>query len=131
MDVLETGFPELDAEHRGLIDQCNLLIALMQGGGPWAEVVAAARELALRCHAHFRTEEALLDQHDFPRLERHKAQHRELERRFGELIAFLSGVDGSSAEHRKAALAARTTVIDILFRHDLDYKSHLQHATGF
>ncbi|GAB2174924.1 bacteriohemerythrin [Dongia sp. agr-C8] len=130
MDVLETGVAELDAQHRGLINQCNLLIARMQGSGPWAEVVAVARELALSCHAHFRTEEALLDQHDFPRLDRHKAQHRELERRFNELVGFLSGVDGSSDAHRRAALTVRGTLIDILFRHDLDYKSHLQHATG-
>ncbi|WP_395019042.1 bacteriohemerythrin [Dongia sp.] len=130
MDVLETGVPELDAEHRALIDQCNILISLMQGSGPWARVVAAARELALSCHAHFRTEEALLDQYDFPRLDRHKAQHRELERRFNELVGVLSGTDGSSDEHRAAALTVRGTLIDILFRHDLDYKSHLQNAAG-
>jgi hemerythrin len=130
MDVLETGVAVLDAEHRALIDLCNSLLALMQGGRPWSEVVTAARALALSCHAHFETEESLLDQHDFPRLDRHKMQHRELERQFGALIGFLSGVDGSSAEHRKAALTARTTLIDILFRHDLDYKSHLQQAAG-
>jgi|AraplaMF_Col_mMF_1032025.scaffolds.fasta_scaffold00282_26 hemerythrin-like metal-binding protein len=129
-DVIETGVGELDAEHRTLIGQCNTLIALIQGSNPWAAVVTAARELALSCHAHFLNEESILDKSGFPRLDRHKGQHREIEQRLSDLVGFLSGVDGSSAEHRKAALTARTTVIDILFRHDLDYKSHLQEVAG-
>jgi hypothetical protein len=53
-----------------------------------------------------------------------------MERRFDDLVGFLAGVDGSSPEHRQAAQAMRTTLVDILFRHDLDYKSHLQHVAG-
>jgi hemerythrin-like metal-binding protein len=130
MDVLETGVQALDEDHRALIGQCNTLTALMEGGGTWNEVVDAARRLAEKCGEHFRSEEAFLDQAEFPRRERHKAQHREMERRFSELVGFLAGVDGSSPEHRKAAQAVRGTLIDILFRHDLDYKSHIQHVAG-
>jgi hemerythrin len=129
-DVLETGVPELDDDHRALIDQCNALAAAMDDGGAWAEVVEAACRLAQSCIEHFSSEEALLERTEFPRRERHKAQHREIERRFANLVDFLSGVDGSSPEHRKAARAVRTTLVDILFRHDLDYKSHLQHVVG-
>ena len=129
-EVLETGVPELDEDHRGLISQCNILTQLMDGGALWAEVVEGARLLAGSCIEHFRSEEALLDRTEFPRRERHKAQHREMEQRLQDLVAFLASVDGSSAEHRKAARTVRTTLVDILFRHDLDYKSHLQHVAG-
>jgi len=129
-EVLETGVPALDQDHRALIDQCNTLTELMDGGAAWAAVVEGARRLAEKCTEHFRGEEALLDRTEFPRRERHKLQHREMERRFQDLVGFLAGVDGSSAEHRKAARAVRTTLIDILFRHDLDYKSHLQQTAG-
>jgi hemerythrin len=130
VEVLETGVPELDEDHQALIGQCNALTGLMEHGAAWAEVVEAARQLAESCTEHFRSEEALLDKTEFPRRDRHKVQHREMERRFQELIAFLAGVDGSSAEHRKAARAMRTTLVEILFRHDLDFKSHLQHSAG-
>jgi hemerythrin len=129
-DVLETGIPELDEDHRTLIEQCNALTALMHAEVAWSEVVAATRRLAETCIEHFRSEEALLERTEFPRRDRHKAQHREMERRFKNLVDFLAGVDGSSPEHRKSAEAVRTTLVDILFRHDLDYKSHLQHAAG-
>jgi hemerythrin len=129
-DVLETGISELDADHRSLIAQCNTLTELMEQEGAWAEVVESARRLAQSCAEHFHNEEAVLDRAEFPRRDRHKAQHREMERRFNDLVAFLSGVDGSDPEHRKAARAVRNTLVDILFRHDLDYKSHLQHMAG-
>lgn len=130
MDVLETGVPELDEDHRALIDQCNSLTELMGSGGAWSGIVESARRLAQSCADHFRGEEALLDRTEFPRCEQHKAQHRAIERRFDDLIGFLAGVDGSGAEHRKAAGSMRAILVDILFRHDLDYKSHLQQAAG-
>jgi hemerythrin-like metal-binding protein len=130
MDVLETGVEDLDADHRALIDQCNTLTGLMETGAAWPEVVVGARNLAQRCVEHFRGEEALLDRTEFPRRELHKAQHRELERRFDDLVGFLETGDGSSAPHRKAARSMRATLVDILFRHDLDYKSHLQQVAG-
>ena len=129
-EVLETGVPELDADHQALIGECNALTTLMEGSAAWAEVVEGARRLAKRIVEHFRSEETLLDRTEFPRREHHKAQHREMERRFQDLVAFLAGVDGSSAEHRKAARSVRTTLVDILFRHDLDFKSHLQQTAG-
>jgi hemerythrin len=130
MEVLETGVQELDDDHRTLIDQCNALGTLMAGGGAWTDVVEASRRLAQRCADHFRSEEALLDRTEFPRRERHKLQHREMERRFNDLVDYLAGVDGSSPDHRTAARGVRTTLVDILFRHDLDYKSHLQQVAG-
>jgi hemerythrin len=130
MEVLETGVEQLDADHRTLIDQCNSLTELMETENRWPEVVQVAHRLAQSCAAHFRSEEALLEQTEFPRRERHKAQHREMERRFNDLVTFLSGVDGTDPKHREAARAVRNTLVDILFRHDLDYKSHLQQVAG-
>jgi hemerythrin-like metal-binding protein len=128
-EVLETGVPELDDQHRSLIDQCNAMGALLNGGS-WHAVVDAARELAESCTRHFRSEEALLEQTGFPRTLHHKAAHHEIEKRFDELVRFLAAADGDNPEHRKAAGKVRTTLVDLLFRHDLDYKSHLLNAAG-
>jgi len=129
-EVLETGVEELDEDHRALIAQCNSLADLMETGAAWTEVVACGRGLARRCAEHFRIEEAVLDRTEFPRRDLHKAQHRAMEKRFDDLVGLLASGDGSSAEQRKAAHALRATLVDILFRHDLDYKSHLQYAAG-
>jgi len=130
LDVLETGVPALDDEHRRLIDQCNALNTAMDHGAEWEHVVAVVRELAEHCAEHFRAEELLLEKTDFPRRRLHEAQHRRIEAQFRELVTFLAGVDGSKPEHRNAARSTRDTLIDVLFRHDLDYKSHLQHHSG-
>jgi len=103
---------------------------LMDAGVAWAEVVAAARRLSIDCAGHFRAEEAILEKTEFPRLDRHSQQHRSIESQFGTLIDFMSGGDGSRPEDRAAARTMRDTLVDVLFRHDLDYKSHLQHAVG-
>jgi hemerythrin-like metal-binding protein len=129
-EVLETGVHALDEDHRALIAQCNALSGLMDCGAAWSEVVDSARGLARRCVEHFRSEEAVLDETGFPRRDLHKAQHRAMERRFDDLVGLLAAADGSNAEHRKAVHSLRATLVDILFRHDLDYKSHLQHIAG-
>jgi len=130
-DVLETGIREIDAQHQDLIRQCNALIELIEGGVAWPEVVGAARRLAADCVSHFRDEETVLKKTEFPRLDRHTRQHRNIESEFGALVEFMAGSDGTRPEHRAAASAMRDTLIDVLFRHDLDYKSHLQQAKGY
>jgi hemerythrin-like metal-binding protein len=130
VEVLETGIADLDDEHRGLIDLCNSLTEALDAGRPWPEVVAAAARLSAACRRHFLSEESLLQQTEFPRREQHAQQHRAIERRFDELVDLMKSVDGSRAEDRAAVSAMRGTLIDILFRHDLDYKSHLQNVAG-
>ena len=130
VDVLETGYADLDREHRTLIEQCNALTALVRKKGVWPEVVQAVQALARDCAAHFRVEESLLQDTEFPRYELHKQQHEKIEQRFDELVGFLASVDGSRPEHWEAARSMRGTLLDVLFRHDLDYKSHLQRVAG-
>lgn len=129
-DVLETGVEALDADHRALIDQCNNLTALMEEAGSWGAAVESARRLTEDCTRHFRAEEELLERTEFPRREQHREKHREIEQRFNEMIALLSGTDELRPEHRQTLRAVRDTLVDILFRHDLDYKSHLQQVAG-
>ena len=130
VDVLETGYPDLDREHQALIEECNALTALVQNRGAWSAIVAGVRALAHGCAAHFRLEEHLLEDTEFPRCEAHKQQHEKIEQRFEELAGFLASVDGSLPEHWEAARSMRGALLDVLFRHDLDYKSHLQHVAG-
>jgi hemerythrin len=129
-EILETGNPEIDADHRTLIEQCNSLTRALREGSAWKDVVRASASLSQGCIEHFRTEERVLEHAAFPRAEAHKAQHHRIEGELKALTGFLSGVDGSQPEHRKAAESLRGRLLDILFRHDLDYKSHLEQVAG-
>jgi hemerythrin-like metal-binding protein len=129
-EVLETGYPEIDGDHRRLIEECNGMTRLADGHGPWNDIVTASEALARDFTAHFRTEEQLLERTRFPRLDAHKMQHQRLEHELNSLTAFLSGVDGSQPEHWNAIRSLRNTLVDMLFRHDLDYKSHLEQIAG-
>jgi len=129
-EILETGYPEIDGDHRRLVDECNGLTRLASDRGAWHEIVQASQTLARELSAHFRAEEKLLERTRFPRIDAHKEQHHRLEEQLNQLAAFLSNVDGSQPEHWKAIKSLREILIDILFRHDLDYKSHLEHTAG-
>jgi hemerythrin len=129
-EVLETGIPEIDTDHHELIADYNHLAALMEDGQPWSAVVVAARSLVERVAAHFRSEEAILKRIDFPRRSQHVEQHRRIEAELAKLVAHLETVNGALPERRAAVNSARTTLLEVLFRHDLDFKSHLQNSIG-
>jgi hemerythrin len=129
-EILETSYPEIDNDHRELIEKCNALSQLIQEQASWAKIVEALRNLCLEFTQHFRAEEKVLEATGFPRAETHKSQHLRLEEQLTELSTFASSVDGSRPEHWNAVKSLRSTLLDILFRHDLDYKSHLDHAAG-
>ena len=97
---------------------------------PWSEIVAFFTNLGLELEAHFKSEEEILDRTEFPRAAAHKLQHRRLQRQLAELTNSLSSVDGSSSEHWRKISSIRETLLELLFRHDLDYKSHLQYSIG-
>ena len=130
VEVLETGVPALDEDHRHLIAQCNALTAADEANAPWPTILALAEALARDCTRHFREEEEILERTELSRRQQHRQQHLAIERRFAELLDFLRRVDGTKVEDREAVHRMRDMLIDILFRHDLDYKSHLQQAAG-
>ena len=129
-EVLETGYPEIDDDHRRLIEACNGLTRLAGEHGPWGEIVKSSQALMRSFSEHFRAEEQLLERTEFPRIDAHKAQHHRLEDQLKQLTGFLSSVDGSQPEHWGAIKSLRNTLVETLFRHDLDYKSHLEQIAG-
>jgi hemerythrin len=128
--AFETGSPEIDALHRELVQECNSLLLLVEGGAPWSRIVADASKLVEGCVQHFRQEEEMLAQSRFPRSAEHIAEHRRLERELHGLIARMAEADGSLEEHRDYPRALGPMMVDLIIRHDLDYRSHLLHQQG-
>lgn len=130
IEVLETGVAELDAWHRQLVSDTNRLLELTAHRAPWLQIVAASMLLTARLLDHFRFEERIMEQYEFPRRDAHTSEHRRIEAQLSELLARIREVDGSQEERCMLATSFKSVLIDLMVRHDLDYCSHLLHRLG-
>lgn len=74
----ETGIPQVDAEHRSLVDTVNRLHDAMKQGRAKAEVAGILDFLADYTGQHFAHEETLMQRHGYPGYPRHKEIHDKL-----------------------------------------------------
>lgn len=72
------GVPEMDAQHRRLVGLLNRLHEAMATGQGRAVLSSILNDLAQYTQSHFRAEEALMRQHDYPELASHRAEHERL-----------------------------------------------------
>lgn len=128
--IFEIGHAELDAQHIRLLADGNQVKSLVDNNGSWDEIRDSIATFVRDCTEHFQYEEQVLLQSGFPRYEEHVAQHQRIVRKLGELSAKVAEVDGSDPQDRQMIGSLELTLVDIIVRHDLDYKSHLLHAAG-
>ena len=93
-----SGNSLIDAEHQQLFHLTNLIIAALEGQGTEAGILPLVRELIAHVEAHFRHEERLLIDADFPAAVAHCEGHRELLERACELAEEFERGRGSASE---------------------------------
>jgi hemerythrin len=76
-DELDTKIPEIDAQHRVMIDHVNQVREAV-ASGTRADAQAAMDRLIQCIQRHFAFEERMLEMIDFPTLEEHRSGHREI-----------------------------------------------------
>jgi hemerythrin len=130
LDIFETGNAEIDCMHRKLVDDCNNMLTLVADDAPWLMITAQTKRLVVNCIAHFRVEDSILGRMGFPRRDSHVEEHRRIEQELRDLLARMELVDGSLAEHRDLPASLGPSMIDLMIRHDLDYRSHMLHRQG-
>ncbi len=77
-DALRTGIEEIDSQHEVLIDIHNELVEAMQknhGNRVMNEILARLFQYSKE---HFQDEEALLEAHHYPELQKHRQRHLDL-----------------------------------------------------
>ncbi len=74
----ETGIPDVDHEHRELVDLINQLHAALAGGAGKDEVARFLGEVFARISAHFALEETIMRKHRYDEYAEHKAEHEKL-----------------------------------------------------
>jgi hemerythrin len=74
----ETGVPDVDHEHRELVDLINRLHDEMVAGAGKARVSDFLGEVFARIAAHFALEESIMRKHRYDEYAAHKAEHEVL-----------------------------------------------------
>jgi hemerythrin len=130
MESLEIGVPEIDRDHKGLIDDANAITRALVDGRERDVIVDFVARMERDCVAHFHREEGILRRDKFADLETHAAEHRRIEGEIDEIKNILQTIEGPESLIRELALSFRTILIDHLLRYDLKYKSHLMYRRG-
>ena len=76
--TLSVDVPEIDEDHRRLVDLYNILNHAVAGGESAAYIEALTDELIACTLWHFRHEERLMLKHGYEGLAEHKAEHEDL-----------------------------------------------------
>jgi hemerythrin len=75
--VLLTGVDDIDAQHRELFDRIRALLEALRSRRGREEVVRLLEFLGAYAVDHFATEEREMEATAYPRLEGHRAEHRQ------------------------------------------------------
>ncbi|MCX7793602.1 MAG: bacteriohemerythrin [Thermodesulfovibrionales bacterium] len=86
-DELSTGVNEIDAQHKELLKRLNMLREACREGRGKEIIDELILFLEDYIKIHFGLEERYMKQYNYPGIEFHIAQHRDLEKRFKELKA--------------------------------------------
>jgi len=118
------GQPDIDAQHRRLLDIINQLHKAMKMGGKQDAIIAVMGELVSYTRYHFTFEENMLQRESYPELEVHRVKHRAM---VAQVVAFRDAA-GSSAS-ASTSLKLMSFLKDWLSRHiietDQRYAAHL------
>jgi hemerythrin len=85
-EAFRVNIAVLDQQHQQLIDTMNQLDQALRKGEGKAALDAVLDKLVEYALVHFATEESLMEQHQFPGLFSHRAQHEEFRKRLAEYL---------------------------------------------
>ncbi|CAA7623605.1 conserved hypothetical protein [Candidatus Terasakiella magnetica] len=77
-EAIRVGVPQIDAEHRHLLDRTNEFLTAAQKQAPLSSLSRILSQLITETAAHFQAEETLLDRSSYPQLAAHHAEHERL-----------------------------------------------------
>lgn len=77
-DEYSVGVPDVDAEHRDLIELINTLYASMQARDGRPDVMEFLGEIYVRIASHFALEELIMRRHEYDEYREHKRDHEHL-----------------------------------------------------
>ena len=102
-EEFNTGIPDVDYEHRELVDLINRLHEHIVTGADRARVHEFLGEVFARIAAHFALEESIMRKHGYDEYHAHKAEH---ERLLDEIRDIMDAQEASTAANSEQKLAS-------------------------
>ncbi|WP_321475639.1 bacteriohemerythrin [uncultured Paludibaculum sp.] len=125
-DAYSVRVPEIDAQHKRLVEIINRLQdAMLQGQGKTV-IAAVLADLESYTKSHFTFEEQLLARHGYPQFLAHEAQHK----------GFIARMAQFQADYRSGSITLTVPVMEFLrnwltqhiLQEDRAYSAHLVEA---
>lgn len=129
---IKLGLPQLDADHRELIELCERYICGAESGAAVEDMEAILDQLIHRTRQHFAVEERMLDRGGFPGFAAHRAIH---ERLLLQAQALRDGYRQESERRGSSVLAHDTAeflrcwLIDHIRGDDRSYRPFMRHLS--
>ncbi|HLO76307.1 MAG TPA: hemerythrin domain-containing protein [Magnetospirillum sp.] len=121
----QMGHERIDAEHRAVIEQANVVCSLAPGGAGTAALLTAARRLIAVTEEHFISEETLFPAIGYRDARTHVREHMSIRAALAALLL-------TDQDHDVAAAAStvRLLLIEHIVRHDLAFKTWIEQSLG-
>ncbi|MBC8199536.1 MAG: bacteriohemerythrin [Desulfobacterales bacterium] len=119
----EFGVAKIDEQHRELFEQCNKLMESILKGKGLDEVNKIISFLDEYIITHFRDEEKLMKEYEYPFLHFQKWQHSKFSRHFEKFKKEISMIDDSNRFF--LLFRIRLLIVDWLVNHTLKFDKHL------
>ncbi|MCK5236433.1 MAG: hemerythrin family protein [Deltaproteobacteria bacterium] len=94
-DNLSVGIEEIDQQHKNIYEVVNMFLKSASSGMGKIEIASTLDFLIKHIEDHFCAEEELMEQHSYPGLSDHKAEHDEFKETIFELKEMLDVVGPS------------------------------------
>ncbi len=127
-EIYATGIVALDNEHRGLIEQIDLLYEAVRDKRGDEVIVDILTTLEKYTVDHFQHEEKLMSEYHFPGLEQHKVIHANL---IAEIQKFKQKNSDGAEELAKELLSfLRSWLMEHIMKVDKEYGAFLESRGG-
>ncbi len=109
----ELGHPQIDGEHRILLEKINVYWKLLEQNADFKNLLVALKDIGDYATFHFSSEEALMTQHSYPGLEKHREIHQHLLAQFSQRIGEL----GDASQDNIEAIKLYSYMVDWFIHH--------------
>lgn len=125
-DRYSVGVDEIDSDHHEIVSIINKLDEVMSSGKARDGLPSIMGRLVDYTRDHFRREEALMAQYQYPETDQHKETHKKFIAEFGKIQAAL--VRGNYAISITLFSLLRNWLIDHIMVVDRDLGKHINHC---
>ncbi len=124
------GVPEIDDDHRLLIDDSNALIEALMKERPKVEILKIIGRMESGCWEHFRREETILREARYEEADEHAAEHRRIEEELERVVRAIAADDVLVNGWDKFVPFFQSTLVNHFLLFDLKFKSLLLWEQG-